>query len=601
MANFSSIVESVKSYRHNSLFIRNYFVILIFFVALLSTSSFVIYTAVYGVMEEEVSLIHENEVSRIKDIYEMLFIEVENLIARLGSDPDIEPFLQERFSRFLNYQQIGVVQRIMRSIMISRFDFLHSIYLYSELNGTILSSLGEIGSEQTFIDRDWLSLNPELKSGRRLIVLRDAHIGIYRSETKKVLSYFRKLPFSEYDERGGALVVNIDADRLSALLATRSKTELIAIINENGEILFSNVSGDTADLDGIAGQLKLRADFSESMEKAISFRLQSGNIITYQTGNYGKLLYVSVMKLEKYEQRFAFIRYVILTLAIASFVLAIGIAAFISVKVYNPIKDIVTVLKHPDANISMLPKKSSEINYIETNIARIVDDARRLKTELDESLELTKQAQFIALQSQINPHFLYNTLQAINWMAVGLTGEENEVSRSIITLSRLLMSGLRDSSPIVSLSEEIEHAELYIQIMKLRYRDQFDVSWDIPEELRSLKSLKLSLQPLLENSFYHGIKPLKKKGMVFVRAERRGDELTVVVRDTGQGLDEDKVSELNTALISTKREGTERIGLRNINQRIKLIFGDEYGISIASEKGRSFTVSLRLPALGMAE
>jgi two-component system sensor histidine kinase YesM len=601
MANFSSIIESVKSYRHNSLFIRNYFVILMFFVVLLSASSFAIYTAVYGVMEEEVSLIHENEVSRIKDIYEMLFTEVENLIARLGSDPDIEPFLQEKFGRFLNYQQIGIVQRIMRSIMISRFDFLQSIYLYSELNGTILSSLGETGSEQTFIDRDWISLYPEIKNGKRLIVLRDAYVGIYRSETKKVLSYFRRLPFSEYDERGGALVVNIDSDRLSALLATRSKTELIAIINEDGEILFSNAKADSADLNGIAEQLKRRDDFSENMQKAISFKLPSGNILTYQSGNYGKLLYVSMMKLEKYEQRFAFIRYVVIALAIASFVLAIGIAAFISVKVYNPIKDIVTVLKHPDADVSSEPKKSSEIKYIETNIARIVDDARRLKTELDESLELTKRAQFIALQSQINPHFLYNTLQAINWMAVGLTGEENEVSRSIITLSRLLMSGLRDSSPIVSLSEEIEHAELYIQIMKLRYRDQFDVSWDVPEELKNLKSLKLSLQPLLENSFYHGIKPLKKKGMVFVRAERLGNELTVEVRDTGQGLDEEKVSELNTALLSTQREGTERIGLRNINQRIKLIFGDEYGLSVGSGKSCGFSVLMRLPALGMGD
>jgi two-component system sensor histidine kinase YesM len=185
----------------------------------------------------------------------------------------------------------------------------------------------------------------------------------------------------------------------------------------------------------------------------------------------------------------------------------------------------------------------------------------------------------------------------IDKLAIRLTGIDNEVSDALVALSKLLKLGLDSDSPIVPLEREVEHARLYADMQKLRYKDKFDVAWDVAEDARACRTVKILLQPLIENAIYHGIKPLEGRGTIAVAARRRGRDLVLRVQDDGVGMQAGAVAELNANLENRFREAHAHIGLHNVNQRIKLLFGEPYGIRVESGEGKGFAVEVTLPAL----
>lgn len=238
----------------------------------------------------------------------------------------------------------------------------------------------------------------------------------------------------------------------------------------------------------------------------------------------------------------------------------------------------------------------NEVRFIASTLIRSHGKRLELEQELRRRLTLLKQAQNIALQSQINPHFLYNTLETINWNAMRLTSGENKVSRMIASLSSLLRLSLETPAHLIPIVAELEHVRHYIDLLAIRYKNSFTIVWDIDETLLDCRIPKIMLQPLVENAIYHGIKPKGGQGEIRIAVHRQEDgSLLFEVADDGVGIDTERVRELNAAMTGGFSEPGDHIGMKNVNQRIKLTFGEAYGLTIASNPGQGTSARFTIP------
>lgn len=215
-----------------------------------------------------------------------------------------------------------------------------------------------------------------------------------------------------------------------------------------------------------------------------------------------------------------------------------------------------------------------------------------------------RKAELRALQAQINPHFLYNTLNTITWMASDQGMDEIRILSN--SLGKFFRISLSRGAEVISVQDEIEHVKSYLTIQEIRYAEVMQYEIDVPQELRSFTILKLVLQPLVENSIYHGIKEKGCRCQIRISAEKRSDLtgrewLRFVVEDTGMGIDPEKLETINEGLEEGTTEQRDGYGIFNVNERIKLYYGEEYGLTYESREGEWTRAILTIPVRSAAE
>lgn len=290
-------------------------------------------------------------------------------------------------------------------------------------------------------------------------------------------------------------------------------------------------------------------------------------------------------------------------LLITLFAIAFEILAsfFISAKISRPIKLLETQMKRletGDFDISVEVKGEGEVKQLSKAFNIMVARIKMLMEQIITEQEEKRKSELKALQAQINPHFLYNTLDSIIWM------NENEnyegVSVMVAALARLFRISLSRGNEIISIGDELEHVKSYLTIQKVRYGDKFDYSIDADSTLLSRKTLKLILQPIIENAIHHGVSPLNEKGIIKISVSSESDKILFQVSDNGYGITPEILSELLVQeSTSYHGSGSSGVGLKNVNERIKLCYGEEYGLEILSEVDVGTTVNIRIPYNGL--
>ena len=223
----------------------------------------------------------------------------------------------------------------------------------------------------------------------------------------------------------------------------------------------------------------------------------------------------------------------------------------------------------------------------------------RLKRQIEKNTEQEKQrrhTELALLQAQINPHFLYNTLDTIIWLIE--SGEMGDALTMIDSLSHYFRFSLSRGHNVITLAEEEQHIRSYLEIQQMRYRDLMKYEIDIPEELKSFILPKLTLQPLVENALYHGIKIKRRQGFIRVISRARDGHLILEVFDDGIGMTKDRLNLVQASLVNGSSEG---FGLRAVHQRIQILFGTEYGLSVESTPEVGTRISVTIPMQTMAE
>jgi two-component system, sensor histidine kinase YesM len=275
-------------------------------------------------------------------------------------------------------------------------------------------------------------------------------------------------------------------------------------------------------------------------------------------------------------------------------------AWIISASIYVPIKklhDVTTTITGEDLQALVTTNNVDEITELGISFNLMIGQIRDLLNAKILEQENLKKAELRALQAQINPHFLYNTLDTIVWMAE--SNKPDQVIEIVRALSSFFRIALSRGKDWISLRQEIEHVQSYLTIQKMRYRDILDYKIDVDESLLDSTTLKLTLQPLVENALYHGIKTKRTGGNIVVSAQRGdGDRVVLQVRDDGVGFTPYKLAQIREMLsgetdVITMKEGG--FGLENVNKRIKLYYGPQYGLAIESQYRGGTKVTVTIP------
>lgn len=227
---------------------------------------------------------------------------------------------------------------------------------------------------------------------------------------------------------------------------------------------------------------------------------------------------------------------------------------------------------------------SDSFGHMVVKIQNLVDAVRSEEQKL-------RKTELRALQAQINPHFLYNTLDSISWMCE--QGKNAEAVQMVNALARLFRISISRGHELIPVRSELQHAESYLQIQSYRYKNQFTYSFEAEEECMDFLCNKITLQPIIENSLYHGINGLVDEGRICVTAKSEGDDVVFTVSDNGAGMDEEQIR----AIMSKERSDKAGIGIKNVNDRLKIYFGSRYGISIDSAPDEGTRVLIRMPKI----
>ena len=246
---------------------------------------------------------------------------------------------------------------------------------------------------------------------------------------------------------------------------------------------------------------------------------------------------------------------------------------------------------------------TAETRELGTAIQTMVDRMRQLTADMVREHEQKQKSELNALQAQINPHFLYNTLDIIVWMIEN--GQREDAIRVVTALARFFRISLSKGRNIIPVRDELEHVRNYLLIQEMRYKNKFRYQITCPEACANLTTIKLVVQPIVENAIYHSMDFMDGDGLIDIRADTDGRDLTITVSDNGLGMPPDVVERLLTASpqpgAQTGGKRGSGIGLRNVQERIRLYFGSEYGVTIQSEPDEGTVVTLHLPAVPYGE
>ncbi len=278
------------------------------------------------------------------------------------------------------------------------------------------------------------------------------------------------------------------------------------------------------------------------------------------------------------------------------------INSLISSRITAPIKELeksVNALEEGELDTEISVGGSYEIQHLARSIRNMAQQIQKLMQDIVMEHESKRKSEFDTLQSQINPHFLYNTLDIIVWMIEN--EQKNEAVKVVTALARFFRISLSKGKSIISVGDELEHVRNYLMIQQMRFKNKFTYRIKSDPEVLELASLKLMLQPLVENAIYHGMEYMDGDGEILVQAGKRDGYLVYTVQDNGLGMTKEQAEGLLTEHVHVSSGRGSGIGVKNVNERIRLYFGEGYGLAIWSEPDEGTIITIKLPVIPYEE
>lgn len=534
-------------------------------------------------------------VQQTDDILESFYTHVDNAYLFFASNPRVSLELRNSFAeKSLSLDSLRSIENISRNFqtMVYTDDYLQSIYVYYKNNYSrifaplssqllsfspetekqILNSYDYTGLEDTWIE---FSSQPLL----------------YTEYSAPSLLIYRKLYRRTTDIQNGLLIFRFSAERLRRKLEKLQEypDQLLCLVDTQNRLIWP--------APGLFSEQELLRLAEETIslrgqtDSPVSHRNISGYALTYLTSprSYGLSILLMTPKNRIYENALALTgMYIAVTLAAVA--VAFLLAFFQTQHDYRYLDRIIRVFQSPDMALKtagLFPeKKSSPFDYILMNIIRLFIEQDYLKIQDSEKNAKLQLSKMQALQHQINPHFLHNTLNGIYWESVKLTGSENQCSQMISYLSSIMRYSLGDPGENVKILNEIDYLKKYLKIMELRHPGKFRVRFSVQPDCLIFPIKKMLLQPLVENAFYHGIKEKPGTGLIRISIHRKRDRIYVTVYDTGAGMTPARLASLRDRLSdSSFRDSGEHIGMANTNLRLTLSYGPKACLHVNSQAG----------------
>ena len=274
--------------------------------------------------------------------------------------------------------------------------------------------------------------------------------------------------------------------------------------------------------------------------------------------------------------------------------ITIVVCIYLSRSITKPISNLNETMQKASSNLQIVADQSDieEINSLSRSFNQLIQKIDNLLKKIKEDAKLQRQSEIKVLQAQINPHFLYNTLDALNWKA--LQHQDTEMTTLIRSLCDFYRISLSNGDEFIPIKDEIKHVECYLKIQSIRFKNQFTYDLEVEPHLLSMYCLKILLQPLIENAITHGLRPLDHPGEIHIRIFTQENNIIMTVEDNGVGMSDQILDEVNNGL---SNQALHKYGLYNINQRIRLTYGETYGIHIQSQLNSGTKVTVTIPQI----
>lgn len=383
------------------------------------------------------------------------------------------------------------------------------------------------------------------------------------------------------------LVVGINTDKMLRYIASEEENLNLRILSAEGKVLASNN----------ASEIGVEADRFEDYSENSGQISRGDNLLAYQRGANAVWVAdgtISQQVLFSDVQRMALL---IAFIIICFTLLAIAISSAFCNRFYTPMAEIVAAMERVrkgDLDTRMQPYPEKDFRQLSEGLNSMLDAINQYIQEIHRQEQENTEIRLNALQSQIKPHFLYNTLESIHWQA--LMAGDTQVAEMVLALSRYYRLCLSKGQDIVPLSQELEHTRNYVKIQNIRFDDILQIEYRIPEELLNMRLPKITLQPLVENAIYHGIKPVEdRKGHVVIGGAITESGVQLTVADDGIGMTQEEISRLNDTIDVLINDGS--YGVKNVHQRLAVRYGAGYGLHYDQNEMGGITVTIRLPNL----
>ncbi len=516
-----------------------------------------------------------SQVEDAMDVYVGIFRELmDYLIVSMESESDI-PEAEELMKR-RHENIIATYPEIVGIAVANEEDY----FLGSGMNRVSRDLLG---------GEEWFIKAPRRGSGISILNSSEGKI-VITNEAYSADQIFSIMGTGEIDGKKTVILMDIKKDVLKSLIesVSVSSDSFVFIVDKNGDIVYTPVNPVVYRLDEKCLSL------ADGQQEKINID-GSNYLISVSEGDRIGWKFINVTSLKEQEQNV--LRMYILSVLSAGLVLmmVVLISVALAESFNKPIQQLtqkMQLVEQGDLSVRANLDYQDEIGMLGNNFDHMLDYMNTLVEDIQTEKQRTLQARLKSLQEQIKPHFLYNTLDTINWMA--REHGADDVVRMVEALTNMFRLGLSQGKDFITVKEEIEHVRNYLYIQSVRYEDKLTYEIDVSEECLKIVIPKLILQPLVENAIYHGIKLKKGGGAIRIGAKKEGGQLLLTVYDTGAGMSREKLSELRNSIEDIKNGQSGSFGMTYIIERLKLYANDGFDIDIESYEGAFTQVRVSL-------
>ena len=396
--------------------------------------------------------------------------------------------------------------------------------------------------------------------------------------------------YSAYESKLlGTIIINVNVQDLQELWpeSDQNRQEKFYLVDDENRVVFSDSSEETG---GQFSRSDLSVGISSCEIEGVLY-----DVMVSESGYQGWKSVKMIMR-SKLDKEIAVVPYMTITLVLILIGLAVLVSLFISKIFTRPLQELYVKMRRFEAEKSgnPLPENQVEIKGLSRSYNRMIEEINSLTIKNYETELQLRRAELMALQSQINPHFIYNTLNSIKWMA-DMQGSKRMVT-ALDSLIKLMQFSSKNCQEVIRIQDEIDLIKDYINLINLKYFDRIVTLIRVEPGVERYETLKFLLQPIVENSIYHGFNKMTQSCAIKINISRKGDRILYEVIDNGKGMSREKIRQALKEERSENSHSFNKIGLYNVNKRIQYTFGGDYGVKIDSELGRYTRVLVEIPA-----
>lgn len=531
-------------------------------------------------------------IKQINNNIESYVNNTENIINYMSIDPRILKFFNDN-----KIENNDIEDETYKSIYnFVKFNRDIAGIMIVNRNGGYISDVMNKVSRDSLITEEWYSKaynDPENIQVFTKPVGRNID-NIFRYSADEVFSMSKAVVDARTNEIKGVILIDIKLDAIKEIIENSKPgtAGFIYIMDNNKEIVYTPVNNIV---------YRIKNEWIEDINNEIIIKNINGE--NYQLTKFkskytgwetiGVFPESESLRVVEYIRYYSFIA-AIIALIIAEFFVVIFARSI--VKPMYKLKKLMKRAQEGDLTVSFNTKYNDEVGELGSSFNNMVKEINNLINLVQKEEKSKRIAEMNVLQAQIKPHFMYNTLDTIRWMAE--EHNEDNIVEIIEAFTNLLRISLSKGREMISVQDELNHVQSYLIIQKIRYEDKLDYEIKFDENILDFKVIKLILQPLVENAIYHGIKEKRGNGKIVITGKIDGDILCFTVMDDGKGMEEEVLNKINKMLSGENKNRNEiGYGIFNVNERIRIIYGEEYGLRYKSIYGEGTIVELRHPII----